>query len=248
MKTVLKQLGLNEKEARFYMYLLKDGSKSASEISKALKESRTNTYMVLNSLMQEKMVEERPGSKVRRYIPANPEKLKNLIALKQQQLRQSHAALSAALPGLSSMYRLGTHKPGVVYLEGIEGFQTFLEDIYKSGKTVHLLASDIVPQVEDAWAILEKETRRRASRGVKTKAIFHKQVKKILDREVFKTKGFELRFWTEKPLEGEIVVYGNKVAFTAYRPAIITTVITNDVLADTFLIVFNQLWKTSEKV
>ncbi len=248
MKDIFSQLGLNEKEKKFYLYLLESGPKTASQVSKELEETRTNTYMVFKKLGDQKLIETSSSQgKVQTYIAGNPERLKNLISQQQQELRQTHMALSAVLPELNSMYRLGTHKPGAVYMEGIKGFKAFLEDINKSRQTVHLLASDIVPQVEEAWVLLEKETRKRASKGIKTKAIFHKQAKKLLDKPAFKTKGFELRFWVDKPLEGEVVVYGDKVAFTVYRPTIIVTVITNETLANTFLAVFQQLWDTAAK-
>lgn len=247
MEEALEQLGLNEKEAKFYLYLLESGSKTASQISEELQETRTNTYMVLKKLEKEKLVEIR-SSKVQKYSAADPERLKHFLAAKQQALRQKHTALTGILPELSSMYRLHTHKPGVVYLEGIKGFKAFLEDIYRAEQPVSLLASDseIVPESQEAWSLLEKETRKRGSKGISTRAIFHTEARGSLDKKEFEVKGFEVRFWGSLPLEGEVVVYGDKIAFTVYKPALIVTVITNEVLAETFLTIFDQLWAVAK--
>lgn len=247
MKDVLGELGLNEKEAKFYLFLLENGNKTAAEISKELKETRTNAYMILNKLIDEGLISTDDSTKVQRFFANSPEKLKNLLVSQQQQIRQNQIALNRALPELTSLYSLGTHKPGVVYLEGLKGFKALLEDMYRSGQPSSLLASDVVPQNEEAWVLLERETKKRGAKEIPTRAIFHEQAREWLNKKTFGAKGFDVKFWGDKPLEGEVVIYGEKIAFTVYKPALIVTVITNKVLADTFLTIFDQLWSISER-
>lgn len=235
---MLIQLGLNEKEAKFYLFLLKEGSRTAAQVSNEQEETRTNTYMVLNRLVEQQLVQVETTGVKQRYSAAEPTKLKELLAARQQQLRQSQASLSAALPRLTSMYNLGEHKPGVIYLEGLQGYRTFLEDIYKTGETVRLLGGHVPPQTPEARELLATEIRRRQSKGVLTQAIFY-----IGARDW--PHGFEVRLWGKQPLDSEIVMYGNKVSFTIYQPKLIVTVITNDVLARTFHTIFDQLWADS---
>lgn len=248
METVLQDLGLNEKEARFYLYLLNEGSLTAAEIAKQLNESRTNTYMVLEKLAAEGLVQVSDRTAVRQYMAADPSVLKNRINRQMQQIKQTHVALQSVLPELSSIFNLGQHKPGVIYLEGIEGFKTLLEDNarLKQG-TIDLLASSEASSSPETWELLQRGIAKRAARGVVTRGLFKiREDKKPLLKD-FAGANYEIRFWSQEPLPGEIVIYGNKIAFTVYQPSLIITIFTNEVMAQTFRIIFGQLWHAAKQ-
>lgn len=239
MEQALEQLGLNAKEVKFYLFLLREGQKTGSELAKELRENRTNTYMVLNKLAKDGLVESNDDRPVRRYSAADPERLKALVIARQQQIRQAHSSLSSVLPELGSLFSLSQHKPGVVYFEGLAGYKAFQEDIVRSGSALDVLASDVVPENEEALAILEQEARKRTA---KARIIFHSEARNQLDMASFAARGYDVRFWGDTPLIGEIAIYSNKVGITAYESTLITTVITNDIIAETFRIIFKQLW------
>ncbi len=248
MDTVLQELGLNEKEARFYLYLLEEGSLTAAEIAKRLKESRTNTYMVMDRLTAENLIEADDTTPVRLYRAADPAVLKSRVSRQMQEVKQTHAALQSVLPELSSLFNLSQHRPGVTYLEGIEGFKTLLEDNAKLKQgTIDLLASSEAPINIQSWELLQRGIAKRAARGVVTRAIFDvREDKKPLIQD-FAGKNYEIRFWGQTPLPGEIVIYGNKIAFTVYQPSLIVTIMTNEVMAGTFRVIFEQLWQTARQ-
>lgn len=248
MEQTLQLLGLNAKEAKFYLFLLNEGPKTGSQLAKELAESRTNVYMILNKLTEEKLVEIDSASPVKRYAAADPEQFKALIMTKQQEVRQAHTSLNSALPELTSIYNLGQHKPGVVHFEGLSGYKSFQEYISRSGMSIDVLASNVVPENQEALKILEEAVRQRNARGTKARIIFHNDAKKWLDVKAFESKGYEVRFWGETPLIGEIAIYGDKVAVTAYQPTVIATVITNDIIAGTFRVIFEQIWNGADSV
>lgn len=244
MNDVLEGLGLSEKEAGFYLQLLASGEQTAAELAKRTRESRTNTYMILERLVDEKLVEADESAPVRRYKASDPDNLKNLLNQRQQQLRSDQAALMASLPELRSIYRLAHHKPGVLYLEGIEGLRTLLEDNARVTKgTIDLIASDEAIENKEAWELLQKGAVKRSARNVTTRGLFHisndkhwQQVKK------WESKGYKVRRWGSAELPGEILIYGDKVAFTVYKPVLIVTIVTDAVIAQTFRVIFEQLW------
>lgn len=243
MEHALIQLGLNPKESKFYLHLLEEGEHTASDIAKALKESRTNTYMVLERLTEEELVEVNEKLAVKQYAAASPEKLKSLLVRQQQKLKQSQQALSSVLPQLNSTYQLGQHKPGVAYFEGLDGYRIFQENVAKSEPPIDIFASNIVPENHEAWEELQKSVKKRVVRGTPARIIFHNDAKNWLDVPAFEANGYEVRFWGENPLVGEFVIFGDKIALTAYQPVVVTTVITNAVIAGTFRTIFEQLWK-----
>lgn len=242
METSLQQLGLNEKEAKFYVKLLEDGPLAAAEIAKELGESRTNTYMVLDRLLEQGLVIA-DDKGVRRYAAADPSSFKKLLIRQQQQLKANQLALSSVLPQLTSIYQLGQHKPGVAYFEGLDGYRVFQDNVSK-GENICVFGSDVVSENKEAWRELQRAVQKRRARGGVVRILFHHDAKDWLDVGLFRENGYEVRFWGENPLEGEITLYGDsKVGITAYQPGIITTVITNGVIAGTFQTLFEQLWE-----
>lgn len=242
MEPVLAQLGLNEKESKFYLFLLEEGGLTAAQIANELQESRTNTYMVLEKLVSQELIAVDDTVSTRRYAAADPTSLRKLLLRQQQTLKQNQLALAGILPQLSSTYQLGQHKPGVVYFEGLLGYKSFQEDIARSDPPISVLASNVVPENKEAWEVLQKAVKKRHARGTKARIIFHNDAKNWLDIKAFEADGYEVRFWGDTPLIGEIVIYGNKVGITAYQPAVITTVITNEIISGTFRVIFEQIW------
>lgn len=246
MEHALLQLGLNEKESKYYVFLLSQSALTAAEIAKNLGESRTNTYMVLDRLLEQELIAADDKVAVRRYSAIDPASLKKLLLRKQQELKQNQLTLAGILPELSSIYHLSQHKPGVVHFEGLEGYKSFQDDVARSKPPIGVLASNVVPDNKQAWEALQKAVRSRRARGTISQIIFHKDAKNWLDIKAFKANGYEVRFWGDFPLEGEIVIYGNKVGITAYQPVVMTTVITNEIIAGTFRTIFEQIWSDAE--
>ncbi len=242
METALKELGLNEKEVIFYLYLLKEGQKTGAELAKALNENRTNVYMVVNKLIDQGIVGVDDSQPVRRYQVADPNKLKNVVLQKQQEVKKAQISLSNALPAITSLFNLTQHKPSVVQLEGIGGYQSFQEDIGRAWQDICIFASDVVPENQQALEILRQAESNWTPKSKKRRMIFHEPAREFVNLEMFARKGYDIRFWGEAPLEGEVQVYGNKVSITTYKPELITTIITNDIIAKTFRTIFDQIW------
>lgn len=240
MQDVLMQLGLNQKEAQFYLFLLQDGDKTVSEIAKKQQESRTNAYMILDRLTEEQLVEADDSLPIRRYRAADPSKLRVRLNSQAQQVKQRQSLLQGILPELSSQFSLGQHKPGVVYLEGLAGLKLLLDDIARVETDVLIIASDEAHDDPTVRAVLEKGIAKRRAKDMTTRTVFQ-QANRTWAKE-FQAKGFEARFLFDQPVSGEVVVYGDKIALTVYKPALVTTVITNTVLAQTFRQLFEQLW------
>lgn len=246
MDTALKELGLNEKETKFYVYLLKNGEKTGAELSEELNENRTNVYMVVNKLVEQGMVESDDSQPVRRYRITNPNNLKNVVMQKQQEVKRAQLSLSNAMSEMTSLFNLSQHKPGVVHLEGIGGYRSFQEDIGRVGHDICIFASDVVPKNQQALEVLRQAESNWTPKFKKRRMIFHEQAREYIDTKMFAKKGYEIGFWGKAPLEGEIEIYGNKVAFITYQPKLIITVITNDIIATTLRTIFDQVWSNAK--
>lgn len=246
MEDLLRQLGLNEKEAKIYVLLLTEGALTAAAIAKKTSETRTNIYMILERLTVENLVITDDMHAVRRFRPADPTTLKTRLLDEQQQYRQKQAAFQAALPELSSLFNLSQHRPGITYFEGLKGFKTLLEDNSRTRGSIDIIGSDIAPNNKEAWEILQKALAKRKARGIPSRLIFHEAAMNWPHISSFPKKGMDVRFWGREPLEGEVVLYDNKIAFTVYQPTLIVAVMTNDILTQTFKTIFEQIWESAK--
>jgi sugar-specific transcriptional regulator TrmB len=243
MEEVFLQLGFSNKEARLYIFMLEAGPMTAQAIAKNNKETRTNTYMILDRLASEGLVLIDSNTPVKRFVAGDPAVLKNKLAEQQQELKQKNALLASTLPELSALFRLNQHKPGVLYLEGLKGFKALLEDNARATDSIDLIASEDIVNNHEAWAMLQKGIAKRWAKGIKTRALFNAPDDEWKSIKMLQNAGYETRRWGDNTIPGEIVVYGKKVALTVYRPTIIVTILTNDVIAETFKFVFEKLWK-----
>ena len=74
-KEVLLKLGLSQRETEAYYTLLEREEALASEISERTKESRTNTYDTLNSLIKKGLVSYVIKNNKKYFIATDPKKL-----------------------------------------------------------------------------------------------------------------------------------------------------------------------------
>ncbi|MDQ3159048.1 MAG: hypothetical protein M3P98_02860 [bacterium] len=242
MNDLLKQFGLNEKEANVYLILLENKAITVAQLAKLAKESRTNTYMILDKLLEMKLVVG-DDSKVKRFNAVDPNQLNAVLVERQQELKRISAELRSALPSLSSKYRLAHHKPGVIYTEGLEGFKESLEDVERTGKEVLIIPSDTSVKNAEAFSMLLKALQKRKVKGVKSRIILHEDGRQYKNIEKWpKERGVEVRFLGERAYEGEVVVYGDKCLFVTYAPELINTTITNKVIAETMRSLFENIW------
>ncbi len=99
----LKDFGLKEKEARFYLVLLRQGPKTVGELAKELGTYREDAYRTLITLSRKGLVEE-SISKPIRYSAADPEKALDMITISQaHELHRMEAYKQEALEILGKL-------------------------------------------------------------------------------------------------------------------------------------------------
>lgn len=247
MEELLQQLGFNPKEAEFYLHLLNEGPKTAAQIAVEMKEQRTNTYMVLESLAEKGVIEISEAKRVRNYAAKDPSSLLALLKSQQERQKRLAAALQAELPRLKSVHALASDKPGVVHMNGLDGYKSMLNDVIQSdAKEVLIIPSDEILKHPEVYDVLVESLFARKAQGIPSRAIFPASVRETLNMDQFTERDFKLRFIGDQEFPGEIAIYGDNVVFTVYDPSLINTIITNGSIAKTMRILFEQLWSNAK--
>lgn len=248
MLEILEQLGLSRVEANAYLYIVDIGTVLPRDVAVHIGQTRTNTYAILARLAEQGLLIEDESAKVRRYSAADPSMVKQLVTNKQRQLHVLSKSVDAITPELISRYRLGLQKPGVLYLEGLDGLRASLEDMARSKTEILLWGSSTVPENPQAYEMLQRAGVKRKARAIPTRMLLEQNARNWPHIHDFAKRGFTVRTSPNEPIEAEVAIYGDTVCMTSYAPNLIVTVLTNETIARTYRIIFEEAWRHAQPV
>lgn len=119
---VLKQIGLNDKQAQVYLALLELGTASVHPIATKAAIKRPTTYLILDELQAKGLVSVVPRAKKVLYTAESPERLINDLYKKQELVKRF-------LPNMLALYNAKKDKPQVLLFEGKEAVAGIYEKI-----------------------------------------------------------------------------------------------------------------------
>ncbi len=117
----LESFGLSPAEAHIYLACLELGAASVLEISRKTKQNRAQLYLIIDRLIEKKLVTVAIVGKRKRFVPEQPAVLR---ALFQEKLLD----LDMLIPDLVALARKGTIKPIIKFYDGLEG----IKDVYRA--------------------------------------------------------------------------------------------------------------------
>ena len=233
---VLKEHGLNDKEAKVYFTCLKSGSASVVLISNTVKLPKSTCYDILNSLIVKGLVSVIIKNKTRFFEAADPRVL-------LYRLDEKKKLTEEIIPSLVSLKNSVVEKPKVTFYEGIGGIKSILSDIIETGESVQILGN---------FSNFEKVTRHVAPQFIKKRVDRQIGCKYISENseisKIIKQKDFqELR---ETRITGcmnkqnaECYLYGTKTAFVVMsRNEPVGVIIENKSITELQKALFECLW------
>lgn len=110
----LQNLGLNEKEAKVYLALLKKNRCSAYWIAEESGLKKPTTYVILDDLIKKGLVYKVPREKKQQFIAKSPNEI---LVLAEEKL----AIAKEALPELMALSEGEKPKPKTLFFEGLSG-------------------------------------------------------------------------------------------------------------------------------
>lgn len=245
---IFNQLGLEDKEPQVYLTLLRTpGVQPASIIAARSQLNRSTVYKALVKLVKKGLVTKTQRQGITCFFAEDPEdRLKFLIDHRQQQLDDMNQAVIDALPTLTvNIEGAQAALPKIRYYEGIEGIKQIYEAVLKEGKDVYRYG-DIGKIYEALGVYTDEYIRKRNELKIKTHAIEPLKGKKYAERKKHRAENREVLFIPHEifPIEGEIRVFGNKVAIISlHRDSPIGVIIDSKTIAKMFFAIFMLTWK-----
>ncbi|MEK7158340.1 MAG: helix-turn-helix domain-containing protein [Patescibacteria group bacterium] len=234
----LKDLQLTKSETKVYLHLLEQGLSTPPQIARGTGIARTNCYNILSELKNSSLIEEQEKGKRRAYIASDPEALLRAIQKKKE-------AVERLLPDLRALYTVQKNKPKIRFYDGFEQVKeiywqaTNTEKLLALGSTKHLAERD--PKFFTAW---EREMQRK--QVVLQDLITNPSQTVGVNETQEMLKGlYDFRTLPEKyrDFPTDILVWNNNIALITLKEPIFGTMITSDLLAQTFRYVLEMVWE-----
>ncbi len=247
---LLQHIGLTEEQAKIYSCLITTGTLPARKIALETHINRSLVYKILKQLIDQGLILETENKKsISTFTALHPSKLHSILKKKEEDLKLADQSYEEALSTLGAQYNLTCGRPTVRFYEGIEGIRMMYRDILRTGTDIQIIRSQLNQNTSELQNLIHAQVKLQAEKGIHVKAIVPTDLP--YDDKVIEHDKAHLvtrrRIPTEElHLPALVIVYGNKVSMTAFGDCIITTVIEDKTIADTYRVIFERLWKTAQ--
>lgn len=242
----LKAVGLNEKEAKTYLVLLRLGPQSVSVIAKKIGSNRSSCYPILEHLMEKGFVEKLIRENNSPFRAVEPIYVLDQLKSKQYELESKIENLGMALKDFDQIKGSYESKPKVVFFQDEAGLQNVLENTFTSSEPLRCYAS-----LDELSSLLPnympRYYQKRVKHGLRVRAIYPATEKSFLHK---KRDNKELRESRLIPIEFDfhldIMIYDRKVVITSLKEKF-GVLIESREMAESQKKIFDMIWKGTEE-
>ena len=253
----LREIGLNEKEAKVYLSLLKNGRVTPAALAKLTKVSRPTVYNIVKSLLSKGIIAEDVGGKTMHLVPLPPQNLKQIVDKPKRELEEKERAIDKLINDLSLVTANKRYQvPKIRFVEEDE-----LEDfLYQNTKKWNeaLLDTDatwwgfqdhgFVEEYEKwifwFWKQKEYQIEKVRTKLLSNDSSVEKRMEKILPR-----KKRDIRFLSGINFTATVWVTGDYLTMITTKQHPFSLVEIHDAtLAHNMREVFKKLWSLTEEI
>lgn len=236
LTTILKQIGLSEKEAKVYLTLFKLGESNLNNIAAGAGIPRTTVYTPLNSLIQRGFVDfyKKKGRKY--YVATAPEKI---LEIQEENLQ----GLQENLERFNDIGKSAQKKPDIRFFEGTAGIKLIFNEILAESRPI-----DAITSIEDMNKIANEQfgyfIEKRIQQRLKIRLLTNKW-KDAINLKKTDAESFRETKFVPKKYEFNTAnyIYGNKVAMLSLKQEpIVGLIIVDKEIANTQKMYFELIW------
>ncbi len=243
----LTKLGLSPDQAKIYETLLATTLLPARMISRKSGVGRELTYVVLEQLENMDLAERSTEGKIILFRAKHPRHIKKVLEEKRETALVAEKAYKDIINALVGDFNVTHNKPFIRFYEGTEGLLKTYDYILKYAKTVHVIRSLYDSENPELRALITEQLKKQATKRIRsfvlTPQLAHMSNEKLshdfernITRKIIPKEKFTL--------PSQIIIYNNTVSITSMKKDVMTTIIENEDIAETFRKMFQYMWDT----
>ncbi|MFA5961287.1 MAG: helix-turn-helix domain-containing protein [Parcubacteria group bacterium] len=241
--TILKKLGLDDKEAKVYLTLLEYGAISVRGLAEVSALNRGTAYDTLKRLQEIGLVSYYYQEKKQRFVAEDPERLLEILKKREQEIKEVKNGILDIIPELKSIQDKKDLKPVSKLYENRAGIKTILDDLLSSMETLPEKEREYyIYSSTQASADIHKAypnfTQERIKRDIHVRSISLAQGGNL--------HGLDHRRWlgTDKDSATFILIYAEKCAFISRdsEGTPVGILVENKMIYETQKMIFLKLW------
>lgn len=238
---ILVLAGLTKPQAKAYIALVENTDISAAALALEIKESRTNTYAILDKLLKYELATKVENTKYgAKYNACHPSALERLIENRRKSIIKKEETLKHALPELIEYYYDYDDRPGIMTYSGRGGIKKIHESIIEEKQDLDYLRSPSDSGYMSKDYILDYRTD-RADSGITTRPIAPDSPKAPTTTITDKKYRIKDRAWlnpADYTANVEWNVYGDRVSIITYGAEAISLTIQSKSIAESVRQIF----------
>ena len=241
LQNILKDLGLEEKEAKIYLALLELGEATVLTIAKKAGIKRPTAYLALGALEEKGFVSRISKGRKLFFAPQHPRKLITEAELRMKELQE-------VVPQLESLFHREEGKPRVMIYEGKDKLdQAYDEAFLVKGEVLfidtHQLSYEVFPKTFKRFGYVT------LSPGFRVREIFDESDTSRKFAERVRGPYYGVRFIQKEflPFEADVGIYGNRVLISSVKKEYFTVSIESEEIAKAFRTLFEVMWLASKE-
>lgn len=128
-ESLLKEIGLSDKEISIYLSLVELGPVPVRTVAMHSKINRGTAYDILKNLLELGLVNYLDKTTHQYFVASDPDKILGLVERRQKELERVKRRVEETLPELKLIFEKRGGKPVVKLYEGMEGVRAILQDV-----------------------------------------------------------------------------------------------------------------------
>jgi len=246
----LRKIGLTEGEIRIYDALLELGETTRTMLAKKSGISPSKIYDVTNRMVEKGIISVVKKQGVLHFSAANPERLKDFLRRKEEEIQEERGIVEALMPSLLARYGETREQLDVEVFYGWEGMRTVYWDIVRAlgkGDDNYIFGASMGQDPEQADLFFSKYYREVERKGFRVNIIFNENVRGHRER----TGSYEghrrhrVRYLHQDTFS-ELNFYKDTVLFVMLLKKPIVIRVRNKEAADSFRKFFQTMWKQAK--
>jgi HTH-type transcriptional regulator, sugar sensing transcriptional regulator len=252
LDNIFKQLGLKLEHSNVYLALLEGGIMPAGKLAKRLNVPRSTIYGLLDELAGSGLVLQNEKENVKLWQAVEPEKIKNIINDKINDLENTRSNFETIIDDLKNSQKVDFVSPKFTYFEGAEEMRIMLKDVLLYDD----LGTELCWPVKDMMRVLGADylnefNKRRVRNNISIKVIWPQDRTGDVEENLFLAPGKEVKREVRLAPDGVDFsmgywAYGNKVMFMSSKAENFGFIVESKEMRQLQKTQFETLWKICE--